>query len=61
MASLVARGSNVRSFAAAPGTRTAAQQQVTDAKEAGWTYVLAGDHSALGSDPRTGLRVAARH
>eukprot|EP00969_Alexandrium_andersonii_P000098 4139-Alexandrium_andersonii.AAC.1 len=38
MTSLAARGSNLRSFAAAPGTFAAAQQQVTDAKEAGCTY-----------------------
>eukprot|EP00969_Alexandrium_andersonii_P079139 3490600-Alexandrium_andersonii.AAC.1 len=36
MTSLAARGSNVRSLAAAPGTCAAAQQQVTDAIEAGW-------------------------
>eukprot|EP00969_Alexandrium_andersonii_P157300 6952640-Alexandrium_andersonii.AAC.1 len=38
MTSLAARGSNVRSFAAAPGTRAAAQQQVTEARDAGWAY-----------------------
>eukprot|EP00969_Alexandrium_andersonii_P100323 4425333-Alexandrium_andersonii.AAC.1 len=38
MTSLAARGSNVKSLAAAPGTRAAAQQQVTEANDAGWTY-----------------------
>eukprot|EP00969_Alexandrium_andersonii_P112128 4952260-Alexandrium_andersonii.AAC.1 len=38
MTSLAARGSNVRSFAAAPGALAAAQQHVTEARDARWTH-----------------------
>eukprot|EP00969_Alexandrium_andersonii_P156624 6924293-Alexandrium_andersonii.AAC.1 len=38
MTSLAARGSNVRSFDAAPGTPAAAQQHVAEASDAEWTY-----------------------
>eukprot|EP00969_Alexandrium_andersonii_P317844 14040242-Alexandrium_andersonii.AAC.1 len=38
MTSLAARGSNVRSHAAAAGTLAAAQQQVTEASDAGCAY-----------------------
>eukprot|EP00969_Alexandrium_andersonii_P035473 1553496-Alexandrium_andersonii.AAC.1 len=41
MTSLAARGSNTRSLATAPGTLAAAQQQVTEARDAGWAYCRA--------------------